>query len=111
MISTACRGSSGPLPTYNLGEGQAPDVFHGDEMPAALFADSVDRDDTGVVQACYGARLALEALHEFGVLRKVARKDLQRYSAFKRSFPRLVDNPHPPAAQFPQDFKLAQSPL
>ena len=74
-----------------------------------MLADVEDRHDVGVVQPRRRARLQPEPLELARCrIRTVPGQDLQRHVAAERLLDRLVDDPHPPAADLAEDPVVAQ---
>jgi len=56
------------VPTQPLLEGLPFEQLHGDERLAFVFINVVDGADVGMIQRRRGARLALEALQDNGII-------------------------------------------
>src|SRR2546426_11542953 len=61
-----------------------------------------------MVQAGDGARLALEALPQFGVVGEVAGEDLDRYGPIESRVSRAIHFPHPARTTGREDLEGAQ---
>ena len=79
-------------------ERRAVDVLHRDEVSAVERAAVEDPDDVRVLEAGGSLCLALEALHELGVLREVVVQDLDRDLAVELGVVREPDVGHPARA-------------
>ena len=77
-------------------------------MHAVVLADGVDLHDVRMGQLGRRLGLALEALDELGVVRKVLGDDLQRDDAAERFLVRFVDDRHSPLAELAKDPVAAQ---
>ena len=76
-------------------EGPPLDVFHDDEVRAAVRSDVVDDDDVGMVERRGGLGLLSEALLPLGVGRLFAGEDLDRDDAVEVGVLGLVNDSHP----------------
>ena len=97
------RGAETVTGGEHLLEVPALDVLHRDvDQPRlGVLADVVDRDDTGMVEAARGLRLADEALSEFvGVVGvEIDSHGFQRHPAIDDRVPRPVDHAHGASTQ------------
>jgi len=98
-----------PLATQHVRQALAVHKLHRDELEAAVLAHGVDLDDVGMDDCGGVACLAGEALDEGGVAREGPRQHLDGDEAVERGLARLVDRPHPPAAQQLDDLELAEA--
>ena len=87
-----------------LGQAAAGDVFEREEGLAVVFADLVDLDDVGMLQLGHGHGLAAEPRQVGGAVMSPARDHLERDDSLQPALAGLVDDPHPPLAQHPQDL-------
>jgi hypothetical protein len=76
-------------------ERRSVDVLHGDEVGAVESAAIEDPDHVGMLKARRRLSLALEALHELGVLRVLVVQDLDRDLAVELGVVREPDVGHP----------------
>ena len=77
--------------------------LHREKRHVAIVADVIDHADVGVAQRRCGARFALKPLDRFAG-GSVARKKFQRDQSTEPRIERLVDLPHPAAAEQPDDL-------
>ena len=89
-------------------EAPALDVLHGVIRDALVFAHAEDRDDIGMVQERGRPRLAPEPDQRGRPQESIARQHLQRHATAQALLHRLVDDPHAPAADLPEDPVVAQ---
>jgi hypothetical protein len=85
------------------------DQFHRIEVRAVVLAGGVDGNDVGVVQLGRGFGFALEADHRFARESERCGEQLQRDFAIERDLPGFVHDAHATAAEFAQDFEVAES--
>jgi hypothetical protein len=76
--------------------------LHGDEGPAAVLADLVNRADVGMVQRRGGARLAAKAFQRVLVFLQVFGQELEGNVAAEGEVLALVNHTHASAAQLAQ---------
>ncbi len=95
----ACSRLGEPARRELGGQRATGQAFHDDERHAVVFADVVDRDDVGVVDSGRGARLALEALAQVGLLGEIGAQDLDRDLAREAEVGRFADLAHAAATQ------------
>jgi hypothetical protein len=81
----------------------ATDELHGVVAEVALLADIEDRHNVGVVQLGGGARLAVEAGKQLGILSRRAKQDFQGHAPAQRFLLRLIDHTHPAATNFAEN--------
>src|SRR5206468_5400657 len=90
------------------GERLALQVFHDQEIDAVLVTYVMQGADVGMVQAGDGARLALEALPQFGVAGEVAGEDLDRHGPVESRVSGAIHLAHPARATGREDLEGAQ---
>ena len=74
------------------------DVAHRDEQRARILSRVVHGDDVGVIDRRDVAQLAREARAELDLLGELGRDELERDMTLQHDVDRLVDDPHPAAA-------------
>ena len=104
----ACRAGSGPLAT-SCAERQALDVIHREEVLAFGEADFVNRDDVRVLQARGGGGFGAEALDEILSRQRPGQEHLHRDDAVQAHLPRSIDDAHPAARDFFQQFVITKA--
>src|SRR5262249_30710996 len=89
---------------------QAPaiDVFHGQVMPALLFAHGETLDDVGMAEVAHAPRLTIEAFEQLLIAGHMREKDLHRYFALGAHLEGLVDGAHRPFADLADYAEVAQ---
>ncbi len=94
------QGSAAQL----LRQAAAAAEFQREERPALVFADAVDLDDVGVVQAGDGLGLGLEAGQVVGAGVFARQDHLERDDAVEAALPGLVDDAHAAAADLAEQL-------
>jgi hypothetical protein len=84
-------------------EGDALEVFHGDEGPSFKLTDVMDGADMWVVQCGCGLGFTLEAAQGLRVFSDVVRKEFEGNETVQACVLGLVDYSHPAAAQLLDD--------
>ena len=117
LLSEGCASTTGArsfasLPGLpdSLVQGAPLDQSHGVVVGALLFALGVDGNDVGMVETrgCLG--LPTKALY-VALLGSSARgEDLQGDQTVEGSLDGLIDHPHPPTPDLPDDLKTTQTP-
>jgi len=74
-------------------------ALHGDEEPAFLLPDFVNRAYAGMIQRRGGPRLTPEAFHKLAVLGQCVGQELERHAAAKLGVLGLVHHAHAPAPE------------
>src|SRR5262249_9408318 len=100
--------------SFVIEPGAATDIFerralqklHGDESLPLLFADVVDGADVGVIQRRCGPGFALKTRQGLRIKAELGREKLKGYGALQACIHRLVDNTHPPVADFFDDLVM-----
>ena len=87
---------------------EQPTVLHRVVMGAVLLTDAEDRYDVGVVQACCGPSLALEALDVHGMLQGFRWQHLQGHAPAERLLLGFMDHSHAAAANLSNDAVIPQ---
>jgi hypothetical protein len=77
--------------------------FHGNEGPAFVFADVVDRADVGVIQCGRGLRLALKTTEGLGITGYLVGQELEGDEPVEPGVFGLVNHTHTAAAQLLDD--------
>ncbi len=97
---------------------------HGDERPAGVVADFVDRRDVWMIERTSGPRLSQQAGRGFWTARRLRVEKLERHSALEGRVLREIDRAHPAGtnvaddpvmgdagADHPRDLTLVNCPL
>jgi len=85
------------------------DELHRVVVRPVLLPSGVDGHDIGVMELRGGFGFTPKPNHRLRTQAQGAGKHLQRHLAVQRNLPRLVDNSHPPATQFADDFEIAEA--
>jgi len=78
-------------------------ALHGDEEPAFLLPDFVNRAYAGMIQRRGGLGLALETIERLAIVRQFVREEFQCNEALQARVLGLVHHAHAPAAKFSED--------
>ena len=84
------------------------DQLHRVEVHAPVAADGIDRHDVGVMQQRRRLGLVLEPLQLAGIEGRRERQHLERHPPSQRLLHRLVDHPHPPTGNLPDNQEIPQ---
>src|SRR3982750_452924 len=87
----------------------AVDVFHHEEIDAAVVPKVVQRADVWVIELGDGSRLTLEALTELRIGGQGRREHLDRDQPIQARVARAVDLPHGADANQPVNFVSAEA--
>src|SRR5580704_3958822 len=78
-------------------------VFHHQEKATLVLANFVNGADIGVIQSRGGARFTPETLQRLRIVRQAVGQKLEGDKAVELQVLGLIDDAHPPAADFFQD--------
>ena len=85
------------------------DELHDVIRNAIVLAEPEDRDDVGMVQPRRGLRLTLKPHPLRGVAQHPLGEDLEGHGPAQGDLHGLVDDPHAPAADLPDDSEITES--
>lgn len=102
----AKRGDANP---DEVAEVEPIDVFHEEEVEAALVAEFVNRDDVGMVEGGEGFGLGLEAAREGFIGGEGLREELEGDEAVEGFLTAFVNGPHAASPDECNDFKIRES--
>src|SRR5579863_8286577 len=88
----------------------AVEKLHGDEVPAFVFVNFVDRANVGMVQGRSSLRFALESFEGLAVLSQILRQKLQRDKTAELGVLGLVHHAHSTTAKFFKNAVMRDGP-
>jgi len=97
----------GPIPQQRC-EILTCDQVHGKIMLSLVLTNLMDLDDVRVLQARDGFRLRPESLHLTLTGKAPAQDHLERDDPVQADLPGLVNDPHPAAGDFRQEFVISE---
>ena len=102
--------SRSSMPCQPIREAAALDQLHAKEVPSIVFADFVNRNDVGMVQAGDGFCFDAEAFEEIRRSKFPGEDELDGDHTIQRSLPRAIDNTHPTPRDRRQQLVIADAP-